>query len=147
VDEDARRRVVVRFVVLDDDLHAELVPLVIEERGTALSRRSLLDVPVDAIVSPANSFGWMDGGLDAQLLERYGESLQHLVQARIRAEWNGELPVGCALSVPLPDGGPSWLIVAPTMRVPMRLPRDSVNPTSLSVLQCSKPPGSPRVEP
>jgi O-acetyl-ADP-ribose deacetylase (regulator of RNase III) len=128
MDESGRRDVVLHFVAPDADLHAALIPLVIEEPGTALSDGSLLDIEADAIVSPGNSFGFMDGGLDARLVERYGSSMQQLVNLQLQRDWDGELPVGCALSVSLPGSGPGWLIVAPTMRVPMRLPRDSVNP-------------------
>lgn len=37
----------------------------------------------DAIVSPANSFGFMDGGVDLALSARFGWSLQDRVRALI----------------------------------------------------------------
>ena len=33
---------------------------------------SILEVSTDALVSPANSFGYMDGGLDLLLSEHFG---------------------------------------------------------------------------
>jgi len=81
----------------------------------------------DAVVSPANSFGFMDGGLDLALSERFGWALETRVQAAIRARPLGELLVGEALAVPTGDPRVPWLVVAPTMRVPMRL-RQSVAP-------------------
>jgi hypothetical protein len=39
--------------------HLMDLPNVIE-----IAHRSVLDRPVDEVVSPANSFGFMDGGLD-----------------------------------------------------------------------------------
>ncbi|HWA25305.1 MAG TPA: macro domain-containing protein [Lacunisphaera sp.] len=75
----------------------------------------------DAIVSPANSFGFMDGGIDHQISERMGWHIQEAVRKAIRARPLGELLVGEALVVPTGDARTPWLIAAPTMRVPMRI--------------------------
>lgn len=72
-----------------------------------------------AVVSPANSFGFMDGGLDAALSERFGWPLQDLVQAKIAERPLGELLIGESLIIETNDEKTPWLIVAPTMRVPM----------------------------
>ena len=53
-----------------------------------------IDVRADAVVSPANSFGFMDGGIDAVLTHQLGPQVQHDLRARLRADWGGELPVG-----------------------------------------------------
>jgi len=76
-------------------------------------------VECDAIVSPANSFGFMDGGLDEKLLERFGDQLQETVLHEIRDSARGELLVGSVVVVRTLDHRMPWLIVAPTMRVPM----------------------------
>lgn len=83
-------------------------------------------VPCDAVVSPANSFGFMDGGLDYALSKRFGWDLQRRLQAAIAQRPLGELLVGEALIIDTRDGNVPWLISAPTMRVPMRL-RQTVN--------------------
>jgi O-acetyl-ADP-ribose deacetylase (regulator of RNase III) len=72
----------------------------------------------DAMVSPANSFGIMDGGLDASIRAELGGGLESAVQRVILERHHGELPVGSAEIVP--TGHPRWpfLVVAPTMRVP-----------------------------
>lgn len=88
---------------------------------------SILDVACDAVVSPANSFGFMDGGIDAVYLERFGRELQHRVQTMIEHVHGGELVVGTADVVETGHAEIPFLIVAPTMRVPMTL-RDTVNP-------------------
>ena len=75
----------------------------------------------DALVSPANSFGYMDGGIDLVYVERFGWALEDRVRAAIREGWGGELPVGCALIVPTEATPLPWLICAPTMRVPMKV--------------------------
>jgi len=78
-------------------------------------------VPCDAIVSPANSFGFMDGGLDLALVARFGAEIQSRAQRVIREQHAGELLVGQAEIVPTGDAQVPWLIVAPTMRVPMHV--------------------------
>lgn len=90
-------------------------------------RGSILDVSCDAVVSPANSFGFMDGGIDLLYSHHFGWEVQDRLQARIRDHHHGELLVGTAEIVetgivPIP-----FLIAAPTMRVPMIL-RDTINP-------------------
>ena len=74
--------------------------------------------PADCLVSPANSFGHMDGGIDAVYLRRFGFQLQDRVQAAIEKDHAGELPVGVAILVPTEDPVFPNLCVAPTMRVP-----------------------------
>jgi len=72
----------------------------------------------DAMVSPANSFGIMDGGLDAAIRDALGSSTQRNVQKAILEQHHGELPIGSAVIVE--TGEPRWrhLVVAPTMRIP-----------------------------
>jgi O-acetyl-ADP-ribose deacetylase (regulator of RNase III) len=72
----------------------------------------------DAIVSPANSFGIMDGGLDLAIRDTIGGGIQQKVQRIILERHHGEIHVGTAEVVE--TGHPKWpyLIVAPTMRVP-----------------------------
>ncbi len=75
-------------------------------------------VSADAIVSPANSFGFMDGGVDYAISERLGWDLQEKVQEKIKSLPEGELLVGKALILETNDKIIPYLIVAPTMRVP-----------------------------
>ncbi|MCA9175142.1 MAG: macro domain-containing protein, partial [Planctomycetales bacterium] len=85
----------------------------------AIACGDITDATCDAIVSPANSFGFMDGGLDHAISERFGWDLQEAVQQEIRRLPERELLVGMALVVPTGDDRIRWLIAAPTMRVPM----------------------------
>jgi O-acetyl-ADP-ribose deacetylase (regulator of RNase III) len=89
-------------------------------------RGSILDVECDAIVSPANSFGFMDGGIDAVCLDYFGAEIQMRVRRCIYERHAGELVVGMADIVATEDARIPYLIVAPTMRVPMVL-QESVN--------------------
>ena len=89
-------------------------------------RGSILVVECDAVVSPANSFGFMDGRIDALYRDYFGPGIQERVQAMIRDRLDGELVVGCADVVETGMARIPYLLVAPTMRVPMVL-SDSVN--------------------
>jgi O-acetyl-ADP-ribose deacetylase (regulator of RNase III) len=77
-----------------------------------------IDVTADAIVSPANSFGFMDGGIDAVYTHVFGAGLQARLQAVLERDHGGELPVGSAVIVPTMRAEIPWCISAPTMRVP-----------------------------
>lgn len=79
--------------------------------------------PADAMVSPANSFGIMDGGLDLAIRDTLGFEVQRAAQRVILEKHHGELPVGQAEVVE--TSHPTWprLVVAPTMRVPENVAR------------------------
>lgn len=91
-----------------------------------ISEGDIFGATADAIVSPANSFGYMDGGIDFVYSERFGWGLQDRLQAALREEHDGELPVGQAVIVETADTQIPYMISAPTMRVPEEVP-DSVN--------------------
>ncbi|MEZ4439184.1 MAG: macro domain-containing protein [Polyangiaceae bacterium] len=76
------------------------------------------DEDADALVSPANSFGIMDGGLDRAIRDRLGHDVEKLVQRRILEDHHGEIPIGAAFVVATQHARWPYLIVAPTMRVP-----------------------------
>jgi O-acetyl-ADP-ribose deacetylase (regulator of RNase III) len=95
--------------------------------GVAVHRGSILDLDVDAVVSPANGFGFMDGGIDLLYSRAFGWNVQERLQRAIRERHHGELLVGAAEIVETGHPRISYVIAAPTMRVPMIL-RDSVNP-------------------
>lgn len=83
-----------------------------------ISEGDILELGGDAIVSPANSFGWMDGGIDLAYRERFGTRIERVVQTGIQTAFDGELPVGQAFIVGTDDSRIQNLVVAPTMRVP-----------------------------
>ena len=60
---------------------------------------SILSLDVAAVVSPANSFGFMDGSLDVLYTQYFGPQLQQRLQRMIREQAGGELLVGQALLV------------------------------------------------
>jgi len=91
-------------------------------------RGSVLDVVAQAVVSPANSYGWMRGGIDA-VYARAFPGVEQSVRSAVLAFHGGEVPIGEAVVVPTGEAEPAWLISAPTMREPgERLPADTVHP-------------------
>ncbi len=95
--------------------------------GVSVHHGSILDVRCDAVVSPANSFGFMDGGIDLIYSHRFGWQVQERLQKLIRTKHCGELLIGSAEIVETDNEAIPYLIAAPTMRVPMIL-KDSINP-------------------
>lgn len=86
----------------------------------------ILKQKADAIVSPANSFGYMDGGLDLKYSKHFGWDLESKVRNVLENEYYGELPVGNAIVVSTQREDIKFLISAPTMRVPSNV-SDTVN--------------------
>ncbi len=73
----------------------------------------------DCMVSAANSFGLMDGGVDAAIIKFFGYDLQERVQKRIIDEYLGEQPVGTSFIVETNHPTHPFIAHTPTMRVPM----------------------------
>lgn len=107
---------------------------------------------IDVYVSPANSFGWMDGGIDAIYSQMF-PGIQELVQKHIAQlspvifQNRPLLPVGSALITKkgeLPNG--KLLICAPTMQTPHNIQKhlQNVYYAAIAIFQvCQKlPPGT-----
>lgn len=82
----------------------------------------LLEVARHCVISPANSYGFMDGGIDAAYLEFFGLKIQTAVQAAIARRPEGNLPVGAAVVVRTGHAHIPYLIAAPTMATPGEAP-------------------------
>lgn len=83
---------------------------------------SFLELPqIDCIVSPANSFGIMDGGIDLVFTNYFGTQLMKRVQNKIIKEYSGEQPVGTSFIIETNDPTDKHLYLAhtPTMVLPM----------------------------
>jgi hypothetical protein len=74
--------------------HPEVVP----------ERRDFFDVHADAMVSPANSFGIMDGGLDAAIRDTLGARVEMRLREALVAKHHGEIHVGAVEIVETDDG-------------------------------------------
>src|ERR1700722_3748357 len=67
--------------------------------GVIVVEGDILEGRCDALVSPSNSFGFMDGGIDLAYLRHFGNELQSRVQSKSRAGLLGEIPVGPATTI------------------------------------------------
>ncbi len=72
----------------------------------------------DCMVSAANSFGLMDGGVDAAITRFFDVGLMLHVQKRIIDEWRGEQPVGTSMIVETDNPKHPYIAHTPTMQVP-----------------------------
>lgn len=85
----------------------------------------------DCLVSPANSFGMMDGGMDAAIIKFFGISLEKRVQQRILEDYLGEQPVGTSFIIETGHSKHPFLAHTPTMRVPMSIQGTDVPYTAM----------------
>lgn len=88
--------------------------------------------PHDCIVSPANSFGQMDGGIDADLTKMLGKPwdpnfIGREVRKIIAENYYGEQPVGTCILMETENENYPFLAHAPTMRFPKPVPQ-TLNP-------------------
>lgn len=80
-----------------------------------IARGSIVKRKTDAWVTPTNSRGSMDGGVDAVVNRHFGGRIQSLVKAEIGNRFGGSMPVGSATCVPTGGTQPRFLISTPTM--------------------------------
>ncbi|MFC4111598.1 macro domain-containing protein [Nonomuraea zeae] len=101
------------------DVNAKVVeawlPAFADTPEVEIHKGSILTQHVDAWVSPTNSRGRMDGGVDAAIKRHLGAGIQLRVQRAIRDRFDGSMPVGSAVCVPSGATNPKFLISTPTM--------------------------------
>jgi O-acetyl-ADP-ribose deacetylase (regulator of RNase III) len=112
---------------VDQPLHAAWNRHCGDLENVEVHQGSILEAKCDAVVSPANSFGFMDGGIDMAYSQHFGWHIQERLQQLIRTKHHGELLVGNAEIVETDNVAIPFLIAAPTMRIPTVL-RNTVNP-------------------
>jgi len=119
----------IKLVHIDDDLGKAWAAYFSKYDNVNIIKEDITKVKSDAIVSPANSFGFMDGSLDYVLSERFGWHIQETLQKQIYNSDEGELLVGQTMTLETGDSDVPFLISAPTMRVPMNFNiATSINP-------------------
>lgn len=96
------------------------------EPNVNIHQGDFFDLPTDCVVSPANSFGFMDGGLDMVISQKLGWGVMTNLQEHIAQHYFGEQLVGQACIVETDNPEIPYVMSAPTMRVPMIL-KDTVN--------------------
>ncbi|HAA58481.1 MAG TPA: phage tail protein [Myxococcales bacterium] len=90
-----------------------------EVKGVEISDKDIMQLEnINAVVSPANSYGWMDGGIDQVYVYSFGQQIEERVKQQIKQDHGGELPVGSAFVIETYSERIEYLVVAPTMRIP-----------------------------
>ncbi|WP_369147698.1 macro domain-containing protein [Streptomyces sp. R44] len=121
------RALKVVLVDVNDEVVAAWKSAFADTPEVEIRRGSVLDVDVDAWVSPTNARGRMDGGVDAVVKRHLGAGVQVRVQRAIRERFGGSLPVGSAVCVPSGAAVPRYLISTPTMRQSSQNVSDTMN--------------------
>jgi O-acetyl-ADP-ribose deacetylase (regulator of RNase III) len=111
---------VIRLELVDQD------PVVVRALSAAFAcfpevsvlEGDLLDAARHSAVSPANSYGFMDGGIDQRFQAFFGPQLERDVRDAILRRPEGHLPVGASLVIATRHARIPYLIVAPTMLMP-----------------------------
>jgi O-acetyl-ADP-ribose deacetylase (regulator of RNase III) len=110
----------VRLVLIDTnaDVTRALASAFSPWRDVEIITGDLFEHATNAVVSPANSQGFMDGGIDRAFVDFFGAGLERAVRDVIARRQEGYLPLGA--SIVLPTGHPriSHVIVVPTMLSP-----------------------------
>ncbi len=78
----------------------------------------ILEYATGCVVSPANSYGFMDGGIDRCYVEYFGQGLADKVREIISHRPEGYLPVGASIIINTYHNAIPWMIIAPTMITP-----------------------------
>src|SRR5579859_2944881 len=99
-----------------------------DDTGTRIVNQNIVTLSdVDALVVPANSFGFTDGGVDQAISKTvFDWQLQEKLHTLIEHQYYGELLVGQAGVLPTSSTHFRYVIIAPTMRVPSDV-HDTVN--------------------
>lgn len=74
-----------------------------------------------ALISPADSYGYMNGGVELAYRNFFGIQIEHAVQRKIKEVAGAYLPVGQALLVETGHDRIPYLISAPTMFLPQAI--------------------------
>ena len=75
-------------------------------------------LPADVVVTPANSFGFMDGGFDLTVVRDFGAKVQETAQRVVQEQFSGQQPVGTSFLINVKHEDVKAIAHTPTMRVP-----------------------------
>jgi O-acetyl-ADP-ribose deacetylase (regulator of RNase III) len=87
-----------------------------------VTKQDIMSIDAEALVSPANSFGFMTGGIDLHYRNYLGQSIEDDLRRDIDLNFCHELLVGQATAVKVFNPPQlvkyKYMIAAPTMRIP-----------------------------
>jgi O-acetyl-ADP-ribose deacetylase (regulator of RNase III) len=105
------------LVDVDGDVVAALRSAFARWPEVVVTEGDLVAVAENTVVSPANAYGLMDGGIDAAYAEAI-PNVQRLVRDAIARRPEGHLPLGAAVLVRVPHARIGYVIAATTMEMP-----------------------------
>ena len=85
----------------------------------------LLQLAHGAALSPANSMGFMDGGIDRLYSSFFGAAFAGRVRDAVLSQPEGHLPIGAAIAVPTGHERVQHVVLAPTMISPEHVPAEN----------------------
>jgi O-acetyl-ADP-ribose deacetylase (regulator of RNase III) len=100
-----------------------------------VSHGDLLAVAENTLVSPANAYGFMDGGIDAAFRSFFGPGVEGRVQGAIGRRPEGYLPIGASLVIQTGNERIPYMIVAPIMLTPEPIDRQNCYRAMRAVLR------------
>jgi len=97
---------------------------------------NILEFASNTLLSPANSYGFMDGGIDKDYAAFFGDDFQRNVLESVRSRPEGYFPVGTAARIETRHNRIPFLILAPTMLHPEMIPSINVFRAFRAALKC-----------
>ena len=122
----------------DPDVVAALVAEFSAWPEVSVQCGNLLECAEHCVVSPANSQGFMDGGIDRAFVEFFGHEIQRRVSEAISHRPEGHLPIGASLVVKTGSPRIPYLILAPTMISPEFVSAENVERAFRAVLRIAR---------
>jgi O-acetyl-ADP-ribose deacetylase (regulator of RNase III) len=122
------------LVDFDGDVAEALVIAFARHPEVTVMHGDLLAVAENTVVSPANGYGFMDGGIDSA----YSVALpgvERLVREAIARRAEGHLPVGAAILVPVAHERIQYMIAASTMLMPEAVDGDNAYRAMRAILR------------
>lgn len=136
---EAKRKPELHLVDADPDVVIALAAEFARFTEVRVLQGDLLACSQHAIVSPANSDGFMDGGIDRAIASFFGSRVERRVREAIARRPEGHLPVGASIALPTGHDRIPYLVVAPTMRTPEQVGAENSYRALRAVLRlCSK---------
>lgn len=100
-----------------------------------IQQGNILEIAENTVVSPTNSYGFMDGGLDRRYTDFFGFTPQTQLRQLIQARPEGYLPVGSGALVQTGQDRIPYMICVPTMLMPEAVPPEHSFYAMLAVLK------------
>lgn len=104
----------------------------------SIEQCNIVDIADDTVISPANSYGDMGGGVDLVYRDFFGRQLERKVQGAIAEAHGNYLPIGEALLVETDHAIIPRMIVSPTMFLPEPTSQLNVYKSMCAALRVAK---------